>query len=296
MNEKVKQALEGILARFESGDIPEAIAYSIFPGADIPSAKWSLMNRILMIISGTRDARGFRQWKEVGRYVKKGARAFHILAPRIVKKKSEANRGQEISTEDDGIEEFTSDQVMSEKTPSKNREEKIIAGFLTVPVFRVEDTEGQPLDYENLTLPPLPLSDVAESWGVPVKAIPGDYRIRGYFNLENNEIALATEEETVFFHELAHVAHQKLFGKLRPGQDWRQEIVAELSAAALCKILGKTSETLGNSYRYISGYAEKADLTPVQACLRVIKDVEDVLRLILDTASHKEDGRSTVRL
>lgn len=292
MNEKVNQALEGILARFESGEIPEAIAYSIFPGADIPSAKWSLMNRILMYASGTRDARGFRQWNKVGRHVKKGAKAFHILAPRIVKKKSGANRGREISTEDDGIEEFTSSE-MSEKTPSRNREEKIIVGFLTVPVFRVEDTEGQPLDYENLTLPPLPLSDVAESWGVPVKAIPGNYRFQGFFNLKNNEIALATEEETVFFHELAHVAHQKLFGKLQPGQDWKQEIVAELSAAALCKIVGKTSETLGNSFRYISGYAEKADLTPVQACLKVIKDVEGVLGLILNSASQKggnDDG------
>ena len=31
MIEKVKQALQNILDRFESGDIPEAIAYSTFP-------------------------------------------------------------------------------------------------------------------------------------------------------------------------------------------------------------------------------------------------------------------------
>ncbi len=284
MNEKVKQALEGILGRFESGEIPEAIAYSVFPGVDIPSAKWSLMNRILMYFSGTRDARGFHQWKEVGRWVKEGAKAFHILAPRIVKKESVANRS---TAEDDGIEELTSDEVVSEKTPSKNREEKVIIGFLTVPVFRVEDTDGKPLDYENLTLPPLPLLEVAESWGVSVKAIPGNYCFHGLFNLDKNEIVLATEEESVFFHELAHVAHQKLFGKLQPGQDWKQEIVAELSAAALCKMVGKTSETLGNSYRYISGYAEKAGLTPVQACFKVIKDVEGVLNLIFN-ATQKE--------
>jgi len=288
MNEKVKQAIEGILLRFESGEIPEAIAYSVFPGADIPSAKWSLMNRILMIVSGTRDARGFRQWNEVGRYIKEGAKAFYILAPRLVKKKSRANRGRVSSTEDEGIEEFTSEDVMSQKTPSRNREEKIISGFLTVPVFRVEDTEGEPLaDLENLTLPPLPLSEVAESWGVPVKAIPGNYSIRGAFSISKNEITLATEEETVFFHELAHVAHQKLFGKLRSGQDWKQEIVAELSAAALCSIVGKTSRTLGNSYQYISRYAEEANLTPVQACLKVIKDVEGVLNLILNGATQK---------
>jgi hypothetical protein len=57
MNEKVKSALEGILQRFESGDIPEAIAYSTFPLYDIPSARWSLLNRILMFIAGTSDAK-----------------------------------------------------------------------------------------------------------------------------------------------------------------------------------------------------------------------------------------------
>ena len=31
MIEKVKRALESILAKFESGEIPEAIAYSTFP-------------------------------------------------------------------------------------------------------------------------------------------------------------------------------------------------------------------------------------------------------------------------
>jgi hypothetical protein len=53
----------------------------------------------------------------------------------------------------------------------------------------------------------------------------------------------------------------------------KQEIVAELSAAALCCIVGKTSTYPGNSYRYISRYAEEANLTPIQGCLRVIKDV-----------------------
>ncbi|MBS3906290.1 MAG: hypothetical protein KGZ49_04545, partial [Syntrophaceae bacterium] len=74
---------------------------------------------------------------------------------------------------------------------------------------------------------------------------------------------------------------------LRSGQDWKQEIVAELSAAALCAIVGKTSRTLGNSYQYISRYAEEANLTPVQACLKVIKDVEGVLNLILNGATQK---------
>jgi hypothetical protein len=79
MIDKVKLALQNILARFETGDIPEAIAYSTFPIPNIPAAKWSLLNRTLMFFAGTRDARGFRQWQEVGCHVKKGSKAFAII-------------------------------------------------------------------------------------------------------------------------------------------------------------------------------------------------------------------------
>jgi len=65
MNEKVKSVLNSVLERFETGDIPEAIAYSIFPFPEVPSARWSLLNRTLMFISGTMDARGIRQWNKV---------------------------------------------------------------------------------------------------------------------------------------------------------------------------------------------------------------------------------------
>ena len=92
----------------------------------------------------------------------------------------------------------------------------------------------------------------------------------------------------MFFHELAHAAHQRILGELKKGQDWRQEIVAELAAATLCKIVGKTSKNLGNTYRYIEGYAEGAKLTPWQACLKVIGDTEKVLNLILDWKQQKE--------
>lgn len=200
-DDKVKKVLEGILVRFKTGDIPKAIAYSMFPIPDIPSAKWSLCNRTLMFFASTQDARGFAQWKEKNRYVKKGAKSFYILAPRFGKKENE-----------------------------EGEEEVFIKGFLAVPVFRVEDTEGEPLEYQKIELPEFPLKEVAESWGIEVKAIPGNYRYYGYYRDSNKEIALATKEEVVFFHELAHAAHAKVKIELKPGQDWKQEIVAELSA------------------------------------------------------------------
>jgi hypothetical protein len=145
MNAKVKQALESIVQRFKEGDIPEAIAYSIFPIPNIPASRWSLLNRTLMAFANTSDARGFNQWKEVNRYVKKGSQSFTILAPRFAKKQTE-----------------------DEEEPKP-----ILAGFLAVPVFKVEDTEGEPLDYQKIELPQLPLMEVAQEWGISVKAIPG---------------------------------------------------------------------------------------------------------------------------
>ena len=260
MNEKVKQALESIVQRFKEGNIPEAIAFSIFPIPNIPASRWSLLNRTLMFFSGTNDARGFRQWQEVGRHVKKGSKAITILAPRFIKK----------DTEDE------------------EEARTMLVGFLAVPVFRVEDTEGEPLDYQDIKLPQLPLMEVAQEWGISVKAIPGNYRYFGYFSQERREIALATEEESVFFHELAHAAHQRILGELKRGQDWKQEIVAELGAVVLCKIVGKTSKYLGNSYRYIETYAKSANLTPWQGCMKVMSGTEKVLNLIMGWKSRKE--------
>ncbi len=135
----------------------------------------------------------------------------------------------------------------------------------------------------------MPLIEKAREWGIEVRAVLGNYKYYGYYQESNKEIGIATKEESVFFHELAHAAHSKITPlkktKQTKDQDWKQEIVAELCAAALCRIVGKTSKHLGNSYQYIKDYARQADLTPTNACLKVLQDVESTLKLIL------EDGK-----
>ena len=127
MNEKVKSVLNSVLETFETGDIPEAIAYSMFPFPEVPSARWSLLNRTLMFISGTMDARGIRQWNKVNRFVKKGSKAFYILVPFI------------------------------KKVEDSDEDKQVLIGFGTKAVFRVEDTQGECLEYENIELPRFPL-------------------------------------------------------------------------------------------------------------------------------------------
>lgn len=59
MYQNVKKVLSSILNRFKAGEIPKAIAYSMYPIPDIPASKWSLCNRTLMFFAGTQDGRGY---------------------------------------------------------------------------------------------------------------------------------------------------------------------------------------------------------------------------------------------
>ncbi|MBU1194086.1 MAG: antirestriction protein [Proteobacteria bacterium] len=260
MNQNIQNVLNSIVSAFESGDIPEAVAVASFPIADIPSAQWSFTNRTIQFINGTGDARGYRQWKSVGRQVAKGSKSIYILAPCLKKQKDE-----------------------------ETEEEKLVlTSFKAVPVFKIEDTDGEPLDYQNIELPNLPLLNRAQDWGISVKAVPGNYRYYGYFSPERKEIALATSSEKTFFHELSHTADFIIKGNLKPGQDPFQEITAELSAQALARIAGKSIEdTTGNSFRYIKRYAEQIKMNPHKACLKVLSDCEKILNLILHGRADK---------
>jgi hypothetical protein len=252
MNEKVKQTLQAILDQFKTGDIPKAVAVSMFPLPNLPCSKWSLLNRTLVFLSGTMDARGYKQWQQANRFVKKGSKAIYILVPFIKK------------VDDDGKEKMT------------------LYGFGCKPVFRAEDTDGEPLDYQQIELPDLPLIERAQEWDISIKAIPGNYRYHGYYSPGVKEIALATPEEKTFFHELSHAAHEKVKGSIKGGQDPLQEITAELSAQALCRIVGKqVADFTGNSFKYIQGYAEKLKMSPYTACLKVMSETEKALNLIL---------------
>lgn len=252
---KISEAITKIIERFKEGDLPKAIAIACFPQADVPMNKWSFFNKIIAILCGTGDARGFRQWKQAGRYVKKGAKSFPILAPKF-KKQEDEETGEDIS---------------------------VLIGFIPVNVFRVEDTDGEPLDYQMLEVPELPLMKVAEKFGVSIKAIPGNDKYYGYYSPTRKEIALATSEESVFFHELTHAVDTRL-RNLKPklGQQLDREIIAELSACTLGYILGKKiPDSIGNHFEYIERYAKKAKLNVVSACMKYFSCVEAVIAEIM---------------
>jgi antirestriction protein ArdC len=263
----VRTVTDKLIARFEQGDISDYVAAALIQRkqghVDIPSTKWSWSNVILMMLAGSHDARGYRQWQAVGRQVKAGTKAFHILAPRTRKVTEEDDNGDE-------------------------SERFVLTGFTTVPVFRVEDTEGDDVvtvDYTPEQLPPL--YSVAEAFGIPVKYHPAPDRIGwlGKYQMRetSERIHLVTEDVATFLHELAHAAHGRVLkakgAKLQGGQDAKQEAVAELSATVLGQVYGY--DYTGNCWRYVKSYAKNGDA--LRLMISVLNDVCEVCQLILDT-------------
>ena len=76
--------------------------------------------------------------------MKKGSRAFYILGPIVRQKEVE-------------------DEITHEKKVIH-----FVSGFKAIPVFSVEDTDGQDLPVYKPLDPP-PLLDVAEKWGLKVQ-------------------------------------------------------------------------------------------------------------------------------
>jgi hypothetical protein len=251
--DKVSQVITQIVELFGSKELPSYCAKMIIDAPEKPSSNWSLGNQLLMLFHGTQDARGFQQWKEVNRFVKKGAKAFYILGPVIVNKKSE-------------------------NPEEKTALSKILVGFRAIAVFSLEDTEGQELPvYHPRTFPPL--LSVAKKWGLSVEyeKLNGAY---GYFSPTEQKIVLSTEEVGTFFHELGHAAHSKI-GKLEAGQNAEQETTAQLTAAILCRIYGYDEDAY--SWNYIASYAGARSPKAVgRLCLRVLGNVQKIINMILE--------------
>ncbi|MFA5406962.1 MAG: hypothetical protein WC307_06420 [Candidatus Nanoarchaeia archaeon] len=245
-----------ILGRFcdlvKSGELPQKIAEVTFPPFEAPCSKWSINNRLMMAFQGTMDARGRKQWDAVGRAVADKRQGVYILAPLVFKK---------VETNDNG------DLVESDAC----------CGFRTIELYAVENTYGCPLDYQSLSVPQMPLLEVAKAWGVEVKASPFMGAIMGcYTHGSSRYITLASPEAKTFFHELSH-ASQDALGMLKdkPNKEWC-ELTAELSAMVLAELCDMTISEVnpGATYEYVCRYAKSS--VPEVIARKVMSLVKDV--------------------
>lgn len=262
--ERVNAIAHDILAAFASAELPQALAQLfIHRKVDVPSRYWTWTNRLIAIRRGHVYAAGFRQWQEVGRHVKKGEHAFHILAPRIGKAKED--------DEDRGVKEG----------------DLITLGFLAVPVFGYLQTEGEPLSGVEDTpefVDGLPLVEVARAWGLSVSLYSfEDAPDRlGYFT-PGQGIALGTENLSTWAHELVHAADHRLGNRVARSLD--AEVVAEFGGAILLECLGYTAESdRGGAYRYLERYCEKEKRNLLGVCTELLDRTCGCIALLLDEA------------
>ena len=93
----------------------------------------------------------------------------------------------------------------------------------------------------------------------------------------DNEIDLATHDQSIFFHELAHAVHTQIDGpKKTRGQDPDREAIADFTACVLMHLYGLGDRT-GNTWSYIQSYHKN----PLTAITRALSKVEQILALIL---------------
>jgi antirestriction protein ArdC len=266
-NDKAKVAAEKIVETFRNPEnLPKALAHMAL-NVGSHSAGYSWSNQMLVWIEGYTDAAGYKQWVEYGRRVRKGERAFYILAPIVVK--------------------YTEKSINAETGEEVEEKRTYIKGWRGVPVFGLEQTEvedeekwkkrqGEAAEHvENL-----PWLEVARKWGLTVKGahLPG---AAGFFSHRDNVIGLGVKNLSTWAHELVHAAEEQL-GNLTHGlgQDPSNEIVAELGGAVLLTIAGMEHEAdLGGCWDYVKSYGEG---DPIKKAMGLLKRLSEAVGFILE--------------
>lgn len=273
-NQKVKTCIETLIEMFKTGNVPELVSIAVNPALNVPSNKWSLANKIIQMLNLTSDARGFRQWEKEGRRIKKNSKSFSIFAPYIYQayqcKCNQKLKSYQINLKicpkcKDAIDESLIKKSMK---------------FMAVSVFRAEDTEGKPLSYEQLPVPKHRFVDVAKLWGLEIKSVAFSGGYYGYYR-RGQSIALASPDELVFYHELAHAAHHKLGLIRNKPNNPANEIVAEFVSAVLVYMDNSQTDKIGNAYQYLKSYAEKIKKPVEIAVTKLLSEIEAVISLVL---------------
>jgi len=305
---EAKNVLGLIVQAFKEGNLPEAIKLSYIedPDPNKPMKKYSLCNRFLIHLQGTKDARGSNQWKEVEREVDYSKHPYkvHILKPNFsiaCRKCSEGSywgkqmtfkgkigRASKYVCSDCGLEFLTNQE-------DRSKIKQMLTGFSTIYLYKVEDTTGKPLPTHKPKKLPC-LFKVGEKWNIPLSYDGSSHGEYGYTTGE--KIVLCSEDESVYAHELMHVADFKNNKKIN-GQDPTQEIVAELGSCVIMEIFGMDKEKKYKSftYDYIKRYTMNKDGTEktkeeiAKICLKVLGRIEKALDEIFKTYDEIQEDK-----
>ena len=213
--------------------------------------KYSFHNMLLIMIQCENASlvAGYKTWQGMGRFVKKGEKGIKILAPKTFKKtERDEETGEEVS-----------------KTG--------LAGFKTVSVFDVSQTDGKDLPgIEEKSLGQTLVGDelferLMATCPVPVR-FDSTNGSKGYYSIGNKEIVLSSnlvgdDRAAVLLHETAHAlafatGEQKAHKKRGDQEYVKGEIIAEGAAYMAGTYFGLTPDSI--SFEYVAGWAKKPEL------------------------------------
>lgn len=255
------EAVDNIVQMFTEEKFPAQLARVLIKRADNdtekPSDRWSILNQLIMLNTGkTTDARTYKQWQEVGRYVKKGAKAFQIIAPIVKKIKTEEN------------------------------EESRLIGFRGMAVFAVENTDGKDIaiaDYtpQHININAEKLIRITEKLGCKVSYLPYGGKVLGTYHPLERKIILRSEDYDVLAHEVGHFLHDLTEGINSVDRN-TAEVIAELTSAVLCE-MNNIHGYERQSFYYIREYSRANDAKAViKAINKVLATVEKSIAVIID--------------
>jgi len=227
------QALDELAGALENGKSEAMVAYL---NAVSRFHRYSFAN-IMLIATQKPDATrvaGFRTWKQLGRYVKKGEKGIVIVAPMLIKKKD--NNGRDAKDE-------TS------------------LRFRAVHVFDVSQTDGQPLPEPATTSgDPGPYTAAMKNFiaerniaieyvcGVDAQASLGNAYGAAYGGrIRLRDDLTPPEEFSVLVHELAHEMLHHGKNGTRPAKSVR-ETEAEAVAFVVSRAVGLDASTAASDY------------------------------------------------
>jgi len=251
----VHQALKQLMEALDAGKSEKITAYL---RAMAKFHRYSIGNIILISIQkpDAQHVAGYRTWRKLGRYVRRGEKGIAIMAP-IVRKT-----------------EVVKDDI---------KEEDIVVAFKTVYVFDISQTKGKSLpDFAHVQGHPRQYMDRLKEFianrGIKLKysnlfgsveGLSGGGVIVIRQNLE------PAEQFSVMVHELAHeILHH---GQSIPVRKTAREVEAEATAFVVCQAVGLDSNT--SSSDYIQLYDGNKE-TLIESLERVQKTAMEIIEAI----------------
>lgn len=175
---------------------------------------YSVNNQFLLAHQGCSQVASFKKWQDIGRQVKKGAKAAWIFAPNMYRKEDE--------------------------------EESTVCGFRCIPVFDISQTEGKEVERYSMTMDsPLQLRKVKElavKLGYTVETLPLEIAKGGYISGRNivlNGNLSEIENTGTLIHELCHGQLGHTEANDAHSRDQKEQ-EAELTTYIVCEAVGVT--------------------------------------------------------